>query len=146
MGKRIAAGVLGALAICSGVLGCGYAATAFADAGQSGYSVWAALLGSALLGLLTLGAFGLGADFVTFAVSGQSLRVPPRLRAVSVGVLSFFPGFVLAFLPTAFYELFRHPNDNWAPLRAFAVGAVVGIAYMLAVGVVLLKKSNIHSK
>jgi hypothetical protein len=91
MGKRIAAGVLGALAICSGVLGCGYAATAFADAGQSGYSVWAALLGSALLGLLTLGAFGLGADFVTFAVSGQSLRVPPRLRAVHKNFNRGFP-------------------------------------------------------
>ena len=142
MWKRISAGLIGAVTICCGILGCGYSVMAFADLGRAGSSIWAAVLGIALLWLLTLGAFGFGANFVKFAVSKQPFRVPPRLRAISLSVLSFFPGFLFSFPPTAFYELLRHPNDQQAPLRAFVVGAVVGLASMLAASCVLLTKNN----
>lgn len=139
--KRIAGGVLGTVAILCGVLGCGYAVTALGDVAQYG-PTFAGLVGSALLWLVTMGAFGLGADFVTYAIAGRSLRVPPRLRAVSVGVLSFFPGFLIGFSPSALYELLRHPNDSQAPLCAFWIGAVVGVVLMLTVSFVLLRRTT----
>jgi hypothetical protein len=73
--KRIAAGVLGVLAILCGIAGFGY---------------W--------LLPLSLGAFWLGADFLKFAVTGQPFRLPQRLRAVFVSLLSFFPVFSLGFV------------------------------------------------
>lgn len=124
MWKRIAAGVFGVAAICCGVLGCGYSVAALADIGQIGVSIWAALLGDALFWILTIGAFGIGADFIKFAISGQPFRVAPRVRAVGVGVLCFFPGFLIALLATGSYEVLRHPNDPQAFVRALVASSL----------------------
>lgn len=141
MSKRIAAGVLGILAISCGFLGCAYSALALTDVGQIEKSIWW-VPGVAALWLLTLGAFWLGADFVKFAFTGHPLSVPPRLRAISLGVLSFFPGFLVTFSVAEFYELLRNANDLQAPFRAFAIGAVVGLASVLAISTFLLKRAN----
>ncbi|HKO14308.1 MAG TPA: hypothetical protein VJV22_20225 [Acidobacteriaceae bacterium] len=121
--KRIAAGVLGVLAILCGIAGLGY---------------W--------LLPLSLGAFWLGADFLKFAVTGQPFRIPQRLRAVIVSLLSFFPGFLLGLCPLLFYEVHQHPDDSQAAIRAFVIAAVVGLASVLAVGFVLLRKSRATAK
>lgn len=111
MSKRIAAGVLGVLAILCGIVGLGY---------------W--------LLPLSLGAFWLGADFVKFAVSGQPFRIPPRLRAVILSLLSFFPGFILGLFPLLLYEVRKNPSDSQAAIRSFIFAAVVGVVSVLAVG------------
>jgi hypothetical protein len=119
MAKRIAAGVLGLLAILCGIAGAGY---------------W--------LLPLSLGAFWLGADFLKFAVSGQRFRISPKVRAVIVGLLSFFPGFLLGLLPLLSCAVFRHPDDSKAAIRAFAIAGMVGVAFAFTVGFVLLRKDR----
>jgi hypothetical protein len=140
MWKRIAAGVFGVTAICCGVLGCGYSVAVSADISQIGVPIWPALLGNALFWLLTIGAFGIGADSIKFAISGHSFRVSPRVRTVGIGVLSFFPAFLIALLVMSSYEVLRHPNDPQAFLRAFVVSFAFGLA-SVPVAMFLLRKS-----
>ncbi len=139
--EAISSGCVGLVAICCGVLGCGYSVAVSADIGQIGVPLWAALLGNALFWILTAGAFGIGADFIKFAISGQSFRVPPRARAVGIGILWFFPAFLIALLAMGSYEVLQHPNDPRAFLRALVVSMAFGLASVPTVAVVLLKKS-----
>jgi hypothetical protein len=141
MWKRITAGVFGVAAICCGVLSCGYSIAVSADINQIGVEIWAALMGSALFWFLTFGAFGIGADFIKFAITGQSFRVPPRVRALGIGVLWFFPGFLIALLAMGSYEVLLHPNDPQAFLRALPVSLAFGLASVLTVAAFLLKKN-----
>jgi len=141
MWKRTAAGLLGIIALSCGIFGCAYSVMGLTDAGQIEISTWW-VLAEAAFWLLTLGALWLGADFVKFAFAGHPLNVPPRLRAISLGVLSFFPGFLIAFSVAACYELLRNANNSQAPLPALAIGAVVGLASMFAISTLLLKRAK----
>ena len=144
MWKRIAAGVLGLLAIISGVPGCGYATTAVGDF-LTGNSVWIALSGMLVLWLLTLGAFWMGADFLKFAVSGKPFRLRPRLRAAILGVLSFFPGFIFT-LPFAFtYVSHWQPNDEDAPIRAVLVCASAGVVFAMLISMFLVRRAIVRT-
>ena len=59
-----------------------------------------------------------------------------------MSLLSFFPGFLLGLCPLLLYEVNRHPNDGQSGIRAFVIAAVVGLASVLAVGFVVLRKST----
>lgn len=133
--------LVGTIAMFCGILGCAFSATALTDVGQIEISIWWALTEAAFW-LLTLGAFGLEADLIKFAFTGNPLIVPSRLRAISLGILSFFPGFLIAFFFAALYESLRNATDPQASFRALIVGAVVGLASMLAISTVLLKRAR----
>lgn len=142
MWKRIAAGVIGIAALCCGVLGSGYSVAVWADIGQIGVPIWTALLGNALFWLLTIGVFAIGADFIKFAISGCSFRLPSRVRTIGIGVLCFFPAFLIALLAMGSYEMLRYPNDPQAFLRSFVVSLVVGMTSVPTVTLFLLKKGR----
>jgi hypothetical protein len=125
MWKRATAGMIGVSALIGGVLGCGYASMAVRDFFNPGGSVWAALFGGLALWLLTLGAFWVGGDFLKFAVSGRHFRLSPGTRAAILGVLSFFPGFLVALLIGFTYVSLSQANNSDAPIDVVGFSVVL---------------------
>lgn len=131
------------MALIGGVLGCGYASMAVRDFFNPGGSVWVAVFGDLALWLLTLGAFWMGGDFLKFAMSGRHFRLPPGTRAAILGVLSFFPGFLVAFLIGFTYVSLRRANNSGAPIDVVLVSSVIlGVFFAVTIGLLLLKRSK----
>jgi hypothetical protein len=142
MWKRATAGVIGVLALIGGVLGCGYASMAVPDFFNPGVSVWAALFGDLALWLLTVGAFWMGGDFLKFSISGRHFQLPPGKRAAVLGVLSFFPGFLLAFLIGFTYVSLRWANNSNAAIGVVLVSVILGFVFAVTIGMLLLKRKK----
>ena len=96
MSRRILAGTLGTLAVVAGVIAFGYASMASGDFRNPTVSFWTAILGVAIMWLLTLGAFGMGIHFLKYCFTGEFFQLNPWVRAFILGTLSFFPGFILS--------------------------------------------------
>jgi len=143
--KRILSGILGVLAGLGGFVAFSYASMAAGDFRNPAVSIWTALLGSVLIWLLTLGAFGFAVHLLKYSIAGEPFHIPGWMRALILGALSFFPGFLLSLVPMALWVSHRWPRDNHAQERALLVSACVGLASVVLVSVVLLKKSSRRS-
>jgi hypothetical protein len=136
MWRRVLAGILGTLAVLAGVIAYGYARMASGDFSNPNVSFWTAILGTGLIWLLTLGAFCMGIHFLKYCFTGKFFRVDRRARALILGVLSFFPGFIISAVPATLLVSKRWPGDiqadNIAMLASVFVGAVLAIVVCLA--------------
>jgi len=139
MWRRILAGILGSLAVLAGVTAYGYARMASEDFSDPNVSLWTAILGTGLMWLLTLGAFCLGVHFLKYCFTGTFFRVNRWARALILGALSFFPGFIVSAAPAILVVLKRWPGNVQAENIALLSGVFVGLTLAIVVCVVLLK-------
>lgn len=136
MWRRVLAGILGTLAVLAGVIAYGYARMASDDFSNPNVSFWTATLGTGLLWLLTLGAFCMGIHFLKYFVTGRSFRANRWARALILGTLSFFPGFIVSAVPAELLVSKRWPGniqaDNIAMLTSVFIGAALAIVVCIA--------------
>ena len=140
--RRLSAGILGTLAVLAGIVASEYASMSFEDFSNPIVPFYVALLGTGLMWLLTLGAFGMGVHFLKHCFTGMSFRINPWLRAFLLGVLSFFPGFILSAAPALFLVSRRWPRNSGADEVAMLISAVVGVALAVLVCVSLVRKAR----
>lgn len=133
---------MGTLAVLAGVVAFGYATMSFEDFRNPNVPFYVALLGTGVIWLLTLGAFGMGVHFLKYCFTGTFFRINPWLRAFILGALSFFPGFFLAAAPTMFLVSKLWPGNSGADDVAMLISAVVGVALAVVVCVSLLRKAQ----
>jgi hypothetical protein len=136
MWRRVLAGILGTLAVLAGVIAYGYASMASDDFRNPNVSFLTAILGTGIMWLLTLGAFGMGIHFLKYCVTGKFFRVNPRARALILGALFFFPGFIVSAIPATLLVSKWWPRDiqadNIAMLMSVFIGAVLAIVVCVA--------------
>lgn len=142
MWRRILAGLLGTLAVLAGNVAYGYARMASGDFQNPNVSFWTAILGTAIIWLLTLGAFGMGIHFLKYCFTGRFFRVSPWLRAPVLGTLSFFPGFILSAVPTVVLVSNRWPRDAGAYDLAMFISVFVGVATAVLIYLALLRRAR----
>ena len=142
MWRRVLAGILGALAVLAGVIAYGYARMGYDDFGNLNVSFWTAILGTGLMWLLTLGAFGMGVHFLKYCFTGKFSRVNPWARALVLGALSFFPGFIVSAVPATLLVSKRWPGDIQADNVALLTSVFVGATLAVVVCVVLIRTRN----
>lgn len=137
---RIAAGIIGALAMLAGIVAFGYATGSLEDFKNPNVSFWTALLGNAVMWLMTFSAFALGIHFLKYGLTGRPFRVNPSARALILGVVSFFPGFVLSAPLTLLIASYGWPRNSQAENWALVVSALIGVTVAIVVCIFLLKK------
>jgi len=142
MWRRVLTGILGTLAALAGVVAFGYASMSFDDFRNPNVPFYVALVGSAVMWLLTFGAFVMGVHFLKHCFTGTFFRINPLLRAFVLGALSFFPGFILSAAPTMFVVSRRWPGNSGAEDGAMLIGVAVGVALAVVVCVSLIKKAH----
>jgi len=140
--KRVVAGILGALAVLASVAAFNYAEMALEDFSNPSVSVWAAIFGTATIWLLTLGAFGMGIHFLKYSFTGTFFQMNPRIRAFTLGALSFFPGFILLAPPAILLADRRWPGNTQALNLAMLVSACFGALCAVFVSLALVRKAR----
>jgi hypothetical protein len=133
---------LGALAILAGVVAYEYARMASDDFSNPNVSFWTAILGTGLMWLLTLGAFCMGAHFLRYCCTGKFFRVNHWARALILGVLSFFPGFIVSAVPAELLVSKWWPRDIQADNVAMMASVLVGAASAVVVCVTLMRTGH----
>ena len=139
MWRRVSTGVLGALAVLAGVVAFGYARMACDDFNNPNVPFLTAILGAGLMWLLTLGAFCMGIHFLKYCFTGNFFRVNRWARALILGALSFFPGFIACAVPATILVSKRWPRDIQADNIAMLTSVFVGAALAIAVCVALIR-------
>jgi hypothetical protein len=142
MWRRVLAGLLGTLAVLAGIVAYGYASMASEDFKNPNVSIWTAILGTGIIWLLTLGASGMGIHFLKYCFTGKFFRVNPRVRALILGTLSFFPGFILSAIPAVVLVSNRWPRDIQADDLAILISVFVGVATAALVCLALLRRAR----
>jgi hypothetical protein len=142
MWRRVLAGILGTLAVLAGVIAYGYARMASEDLSNPNVSFWTAILGTGIMWLLTLGAFGMGIHFLKYSVTEKFFRVNRRARALILGALSFFPGFIVSAVPAELLVSKRWPRDIQADNIAMLASVFVGAALAVVVCVALTRTGH----
>jgi len=142
MWRRVLAGILGTLAVLAGVIAYGYARMASEDFNNPNVSVWTAILGTGIIWLLTLGAFGMGIHFLKYCITGKFFRVNPWTRALILGALSFFPGFIVSAVPATLLASKWWPRDIHADNVAMLTSVLVGAALSVVVCVALVRTGH----
>jgi hypothetical protein len=139
MWRRVLAGILGTLAVLAGAIACGYALMASDDFSNSDVSFWIALLGTGIIWLLTLGAFAMGIHFLKYCVTGKFFQVNPWARALVLGALSFFPGFIVSAIPAMLLVSKSWPREARAENVAILTSIFLGAALAVVVCVALIR-------
>jgi hypothetical protein len=142
MWRRVLAGILGTLAVLAGVIAYGYARMASDDFSNPNVSFWTAILGTGLIWLLTLGAFVMGIHFLKYCITGKFFRVNPWTRALILGALSFFPGFIVSAVPATLLVSKWWPRDIQADNIAMLTSVFVGAALAVVVCVALIRTGH----
>jgi hypothetical protein len=142
MSKRILAGILGTLAVVAGVIAFGYASMSSGDFRNPNVSFWTAILGTGIMWLLTLGAFSMGIHFLKYSFTGEFFQLNPWVRAIILGALSFFPGFILSAPPAIILAEKRWPRDSRADNVAMLVSVCFGAVLAVIVCVALVRHAR----
>jgi hypothetical protein len=142
MWKRVSSGALGALAVLAGTVAFGYARMASDDFNNPNAHFLTAILGTGLMWLLTFGAFCMGIHLLKHCFSGKCFRVNRWARALILGTLSFFPGFIASAIPAAILVSKRWPTDIQAGNIAMLTSAFVGALSAIIVGVALIRTGH----
>ena len=136
MWRRVLAGFAGTLVVLASGIAFFYAMMATDDFQNPNASLWAAILGIAIMWLLAFGALGMGIHYLKYSLTGEFLRLNPWARAFFLGALSFFPGFILTAPMAIVLAQKRWPGDtradNVAMLASLSAGAVSAIIVFLA--------------
>jgi len=128
------------MGVLAGIIAYGYASMASEDFSNPNVSLWMAILGIGTMWLLALGAFAMGIHFLKYCFTGTFFRMNPWFRALILGALSFFPGFVLSAVPAMLLVSSRWPGNAQADDIAMLISAFVGLALAFIVCVVLVRR------
>ena len=142
MSRRILAGFLGILAVLAGTIALSYAIMVADDFRNPQVSFWSATAGTTITWLLTIGAFWMAIYFLKYSFTGTPFRLNRWVRAISLGALSFFPGFMFSIPLTLLFVEHRWPGDTKAEDFAFLISGLVGVVLGVVVGMVLMWKSR----
>ena len=140
MWGRIAAGIVGTLAVLAGLGAYGYAIMASDDFHNPDVSLSMAIVVAGIMWVLTLGAFGMGVHFLKYCLTGRFFRINPWVRALILGVLSFFPGFIMSVAPAIFLVSRQWPRSIRAENIAMLISAFGGLACAVVVSIALVRR------
>jgi uncharacterized MnhB-related membrane protein len=112
------------------------------DFSNPNVSFWTAILGTGLIWLLTLGAFVMGIHFLKYCITGKFFRVNPWTRALILGALSFFPGFIVSAVPATLLVSKWWPRDIQADNIAMLTSVFVGAALAVVVYVAIIRTGH----
>ena len=132
---------MGTIAVLAAIIAYGYANRASDNFSNPGI----AILGTGLMWLLTLGAFVMGIHFLKYCITGKFVRVNRWARALILGALSFFPGFIVSAVPATLLVSKRWPRDIHADNIAMFICILcilVGAALAVIVCIALIRTGH----
>jgi hypothetical protein len=128
--KRIIAGILGTIAVLASFLPLRYALEDYKNPNA----------GELVMCSLGIAALWMGARFLRFAVSGQSMQTRSLAKSVLLGIGFFFPGFVFSLPLTILCARLMWTIDGKNYVAAVGISFCVGVAAAIVCTIMLVRK------
>lgn len=138
--KRIAASIVGVIAVLAGLVAVAYSIEAMQDFRNPAVPLRLVVLGEFIMCSMAFAALTVGLRLLRFAWRGRSEGGSGWVRPVLLGIGCFFPGFVFSLPLTVLWARYTWPGDGQSYLAAMEVSCYAGVMAAVVCCVVLLRK------
>jgi hypothetical protein len=140
MAKRIAASLLGVLAIVAGLVAFVYAFQGTEDFRNPTVPFRFVVIGELLMFSMAAAALWVGIRLLRFAWSGGSGPSSSRVRPALLGIGCFFPGCIFSLPLTVLWAYHRWPGGGQSVFAATEASFYVGVGTAIICCIAFLKK------
>ena|SRR5271156_835115 len=140
MAKRIAASLLGALAIAAGLVAFLYAFEGTEDFRNPAVPLRFVVIGELIMFSMSLAALWVGIRLLRYTWSGDRGPSDSWLRPALLGIGCFFPGCIFSLPLTVLWAQHKWPGDGQSVFAAMEASFCVGIGTAILCCISFLKK------
>jgi len=140
MAKRIAASILGVLAIIAGLVAFLYAFEGTQDFRNPTVPFKLVVIGELVMFSMSLAALWVGVRLLQYALSGRSGPGNTWVRPVFLGLGCFFPSFVFSFPLAALWASHTWRDKDRGLVAALETSFYIGVGTALICSIAFLKK------